>query len=321
MVMEGTEAALTAEGLSKLSHETAESNERAVALFERALGVDAGFAAAYMGLAKAYVQRYDLQLGRSWTEPAVTAGKRAVELDPSLGDAYLALGRAYRMKGVLQFRKDWGSGASGGSRPGDGWRGVQTWLGEPVVSDSGRSALLAGDRRVEDGPELSQLLAAGAIRIGASAADWRAAVRVSGDALVASGATDAAYTDEMIATVEQLGPYIVIAPGIALAHSRPSPAVHHAGISLVTLAQPVKFGHRENDPVRLVVGLAAPDEEGHMTALSTLADFLSDEARREALMGATDPADVRRMVRWFERDQAVDTRPAIAEGKETVERT
>ena len=103
MVVQGTAAALTAEGLSELPHETAESNARAVALFELALGVDAGFAGAYMGLAKAYVQRTeDLLLGRSWLESAVMAGTRAVELDPSLGDAYLALGRAYRIRGWLR---------------------------------------------------------------------------------------------------------------------------------------------------------------------------------------------------------------------------
>ncbi len=99
MIVQGTAAGLTAEGLGELAEGTAESNERAVALFERALLVDARFAAAHMGLAKAYVQRYDLQLGRSWLTPAVTAGQRAVELDPSFGDAYLALGRAYRHKG------------------------------------------------------------------------------------------------------------------------------------------------------------------------------------------------------------------------------
>jgi 2-keto-4-pentenoate hydratase/2-oxohepta-3-ene-1,7-dioic acid hydratase in catechol pathway len=44
VAVQGTAAALAAEALSELSHETAESNERAVALFERALGVDAGFA-------------------------------------------------------------------------------------------------------------------------------------------------------------------------------------------------------------------------------------------------------------------------------------
>lgn len=164
--------------------------------------------------------------------------------------------------------------------------------------------------------ELSQLLPLEAIRIGAEATDWRGAVRRAGEALVASHATDPAYTDEMIRAVEELGPYIVIAPGIALAHSRPSPAVRHAGVSLVTLARPVAFGHRVNDPVRLVVGLAAPDEEGHITALATLADFLSDEHRREGLIGVTDPAQMRRMIVSFERDQAGRGGETNAEGVE-----
>lgn len=170
-------------------------------------------------------------------------------------------------------------------------------------------------------PALSTLLSTGAIRIGARAADWREAVRAAGEALVTSGATTSAYTDEMIATVEELGPYIVIAPGIALAHSRPSPAVLHPGMSLVTLAKPVEFGHRQNDPVRLVVALAASDEEGHMTALSTLADFLSDEARQTALLAATDPDAVRRLITTFEREQEADMSSALAEGKGMVDRT
>jgi PTS system ascorbate-specific IIA component len=151
---------------------------------------------------------------------------------------------------------------------------------------------------------LSQLIAGDAIQIASDARDWRAAVRAAGQALVACGATTAAYTDEMIATVEQLGPYIVIAPGIALAHSRPSPAVLRAGISLVTLANPVEFGHRQNDPVRLVVGLAAPDDEGHVTALATLAEFLADEGRRAALLSASDPASIRQMIGDYEGGSA-----------------
>jgi PTS system ascorbate-specific IIA component len=59
-----------------------------------------------------------------------------------------------------------------------------------------------------------------------------------------------------------------------------------------------------NDPVGLVVGLAAPDEDGHVNALATLAEYLSDEPRREALMGATDPAEIRRMIVAFEGDQS-----------------
>ena len=167
------------------------------------------------------------------------------------------------------------------------------------------------------GPRLTQLLPVDAIRIGESASDWRAAVGLAGDALVASGATTPDYTAEMVTTVEQLGPYIVIAPGIALAHARPSPAVLRAGISLVTLLEPVAFGHRENDPVHLVIGLAAVDEEGHITALSTLAEFLSDETRREGLIGAVDAAEVVRMVREFEESQTTETPAARTAGQST----
>jgi len=99
-------------------------------------------------------------------------------------------------------------------------------------------------------------------------------------------------TDEMIATVEQLGPYIVIAPGIALAHARPSPAVLRAGLSWVTLATPVPFGHKENDPVTLVVGLAAPDNHSHVQALATLAGLLEDERRRASLLAARTAQEV-----------------------------
>lgn len=154
------------------------------------------------------------------------------------------------------------------------------------------------------GARLSELLSNEAIAIDVEASDWRAAVRSAGDALVRSGATRDAYSDEMIATVEELGPYIVIAPGIALAHSRPSPAVLRAGVSMVTLHRPVNFGNERNDPVRLVVGLAAPDEEGHVTALSTLAEFLADATRLEALISAGTPDEVRSMVASFEREQA-----------------
>jgi ascorbate PTS system EIIA or EIIAB component len=156
------------------------------------------------------------------------------------------------------------------------------------------------------GPRLTELLSVDAIRLGETAADWRAAVRLTGDALVASGATTSDYTDQMVATVKQLGPYMVIAPGIALVHSRPSPAVLRAGISLVTLVEPVAFGHRANDPVRLVIGLAAADEEGHITALSTLAEFLSDETRRERLIRAAGAREVLELVRAFEDRQGAD---------------
>ena len=127
----------------------------------------------------------------------------------------------------------------------------------------------------------------------ANAADWRAAIRLAGDGLVSGGATTDAYTDEMIAAVEKHGPYIVIAPGVALAHSRPSPAVLTGGLSWVSLATPVEFGNKANDPVNLVIGLAAVDHDAHLTVMRALAGVLSDSSAMERLTAATSPDDVR----------------------------
>jgi len=143
---------------------------------------------------------------------------------------------------------------------------------------------------------LADHLPEGSIITGARAADWRAAVRLAGDALVAIGATEPAYTEAMIEGIEELGPYIVIAPGFALPHARPSEAVHRAAITLMTLAEPVEFGSADNDPVRLVVALAAPNPTAHVTIMSELAGVLHDDDLLAALIAAETPEQVRAML-------------------------
>ncbi|GAB2541810.1 PTS sugar transporter subunit IIA [Brachybacterium huguangmaarense] len=130
---------------------------------------------------------------------------------------------------------------------------------------------------------LTDLLDPSAIRLDAPASDWREAIRAAGALLADTGIAGASYTDAMIATVEEHGPYIVIAPGFALAHSRPDDSVARTGLSFVRLAEPVEFGSADNDPVGLVVGLAARDASEHQQALAALAGVLADPARRRAL--------------------------------------
>lgn len=144
-----------------------------------------------------------------------------------------------------------------------------------------------------------------AIVIKAEANDWRHAVTLAGDALVASGATTDAYTEAMLAAIDELGPYIVIAPGLALAHARPSEAVLHTGLSWVSLAEPVEFGHASNDPVTLVVGLAAPDHDGHLEIMAALAGILADPERMSRLELADSAAHVRELLTEFTTDPTV----------------
>ncbi|MFD8094420.1 PTS sugar transporter subunit IIA [Streptomyces malaysiensis] len=137
--------------------------------------------------------------------------------------------------------------------------------------------------------DLKDLLPVEAVRLDVRAADWREAIGAAGRLMVETGATTDEYTREMVANVEENGPYIVIAPGVAFAHSRPSPAVLTTGMSWVRLAEPVEFGHESNDPVTLVVALAAKDSAAHTSAMASLARLLGDPGTAAALAAAPTP--------------------------------
>lgn len=131
-----------------------------------------------------------------------------------------------------------------------------------------------------------------AIILGADASDWRAAVRLAGLALANSGAALPSYADEMIRMIDEHGPYVVIAPGLALAHARPGPAVLADGLAVVTLATPVAFGHPHNDPVSVVLGLAISSADRHLESIAALANVFNDSSAIVDLAAAGTAAEV-----------------------------
>jgi PTS system ascorbate-specific IIA component len=136
------------------------------------------------------------------------------------------------------------------------------------------------------------ILAESAIIVGAEAADWRDAVRLAGRALTESGSTRPGYADEMIRMIEEHGPYVVIAPGLALAHARPGPDVLADGVAVVTLATPVFFGHPHNDPVTVVLGLAVKSADAHIETVAELANVFNDSSAIADLAEAGSAAEV-----------------------------
>jgi len=136
------------------------------------------------------------------------------------------------------------------------------------------------------------VLADEAIELSATVEDWRAAVTLAGLVLVRSGAATPDYSHEMIRMIEEHGPYVVIAPGLALAHARPGPEVLADGLAIVTLAEPVNFGHPHNDPVSVVLALAIKTADSHLAAVADLANVFNDSNAIQALAAATSVAEV-----------------------------
>lgn len=137
-------------------------------------------------------------------------------------------------------------------------------------------------------PLLKDLLRAETIKLNVAVKDWEEAVRAGGKLLEDAGASKPEYTDAMVDAVKNIGPYMVIAPGIAMPHARPEAGVNEIGMSLITLKNPVCFGNKENDPVHIVVCLCAIDHTTHLEALSDLVGLLGDENYVRLIMEATD---------------------------------
>jgi PTS system ascorbate-specific IIA component len=146
---------------------------------------------------------------------------------------------------------------------------------------------------------MSELLAAfgeDSILIRENVSDRELAITIAGELLVNSGKVEPSYVQSMLDAVAKFGPYIVIAPGIALAHGKPGDDVIDTGLSLLVLKTPINFEHQQNDPVSLVFGLAARDHESHISIMASLAEVLSDQAKVDSLLKSSDSDQIRNLL-------------------------
>ena len=111
------------------------------------------------------------------------------------------------------------------------------------------------------------------LKVHEKAGTWEQAIQCAGQLLVTNGDIEPAYIDHMINSVKTLGPYIVLTPRFALAHSAPCKEVKHTSVSLITLQKPVDFGS-DKGPVDVVMALACTDTTSHMEWIQKIAQLL-----------------------------------------------
>jgi mannitol operon transcriptional antiterminator len=135
------------------------------------------------------------------------------------------------------------------------------------------------------GCSLADLLHAETIALQVGASNWVDVVYEAGNLLLLSGAIEPEYVQAMQRMIEQHGPYVVIMPGVALLHAQPGKGVNRICMSMVTLKEPVRFGHPRNDPVSLAVAMGTVDNHSHWRALRQLVDMLNDAEMVSRLQG------------------------------------
>ncbi len=112
----------------------------------------------------------------------------------------------------------------------------------------------------------------------AVAENWQQAIHIGTDLLQRAGVVTADYYPAILQGVARHGPYFILAPGLAMPHARPEQGVIRTGFALVTLQNPVYFGDPDNDPVDILVTLAASDARSHQeTGIRQIVQLFEDE--------------------------------------------
>lgn len=124
---------------------------------------------------------------------------------------------------------------------------------------------------------LNKILSKKNIKIVENVKDWKEAIEIASKPLIENGAIEEKYIDAIFKSHQELGPYYVLAPGIAMPHARPEEGANEIGLSLLVVKNGVVFNSIENDPVYVIFMLSAKDSNSHIELISSLADLLDNE--------------------------------------------
>ncbi|MGK8931955.1 PTS sugar transporter subunit IIA [Pluralibacter gergoviae] len=137
------------------------------------------------------------------------------------------------------------------------------------------------------------------IRVQESAQSWQQALAICAAPLLESNTIRPEYLTAMVNEHNRLGPYYVLAPGLAMPHARPEEGALGLGLSLLKLHRGVRFGSEENDPVDLLIMLAAPDRHSHIELISALAALFSSDEDMRLLHQARTVEEIKNIINRF----------------------
>lgn len=129
--------------------------------------------------------------------------------------------------------------------------------------------------------------------------DWKDAISKGCDILIKKHYITERYKNGIIEKIEELGSYMVIAPGICLAHVDMREEINETSMSLINLKYPIKFNSEFNDPVKVILTFASKDKESHLIALLEFMSLINNTKDLEMLMTTSSKDEVREILKKY----------------------
>lgn len=125
---------------------------------------------------------------------------------------------------------------------------------------------------------------------------WQEAVRLSAETLVADGSVSADYYKQIVACIEEYGPYVVFDHNVAMPHTtRDAEGAYKTGIGFMVSQKLIDFGTDEDGEKKeanLFFTLSAADNSAHMDNIAQLAQIFMNEDLLDELAKAKTPEDI-----------------------------
>ncbi|MBU9846409.1 PTS mannitol transporter subunit IIA [Rahnella ecdela] len=147
-------------------------------------------------------------------------------------------------------------------------------------------------------PSLMDFFDRESIAIYSSADDWSQAIDLSMKNILERKYITPDYIQAIKDTTREIGPYYLLAPGIAMPHARPECGALHTALSFTLLRQGVSFD-AESPPVRLLIGLAAKDSDSHIEAIQALSEILCEDEVIDELLNSKNTEELINIIQRY----------------------
>jgi len=129
--------------------------------------------------------------------------------------------------------------------------------------------------------------------------NWKKAINLASKPLLDFGYIDENYIEAMIDTVEKYGPYIVLAPKVAIPHAKPIDGSNKLGISLLQVKQDVNFKNNTDGskvPANLFFVISIHDNYSHLSILKRINSIIENKEVVSSLIEAESKKEILKII-------------------------